>query len=104
VIVSSHRHLTDFGFKCRYCNTYVNIRLTDSEELRSENYADPSTCSYLYYTCTYCLEEFQLVDPETLQAGGAIRKTHYRNRKTNKIKTTWNAKTKKEGRKLEVDF
>jgi hypothetical protein len=65
----------------------TKIRLTDSEELRTGDYADPSTCSYVYYTCTYCLEEFQLVNPFTFQADEAIRHIIYRNEETNEIVT-----------------
>jgi hypothetical protein len=41
-------------------------RITTSvgEEVLTGRYPDPAKCSYLYYTCTYCLEEFMLVDPE----------------------------------------
>jgi hypothetical protein len=34
------------------------------EEFFTGKYADPSTCSYLYYPCVYCEELFQLIDPE----------------------------------------
>jgi hypothetical protein len=64
----------------------TNIRFTDSEVLRTGNYADSSICSYLYYTCTYCLEEFMLIDPErNFKAGGAIRHTLYRNPDTGEV-------------------
>jgi hypothetical protein len=63
-------------------------RITTSvgEEVLTGRYPDPAKCSYLYYTCTYCLEEFMLVDPDrNFEAGGAIRHTLYRNPDTGEV-------------------
>jgi hypothetical protein len=40
----------------------------------------------MYYTCAYCNEEFQLVEPDNnFAAGGVTRVIQYRNKDTNEI-------------------
>jgi hypothetical protein len=37
-------------------------------------YADPDICCYLKFPCSYCLNDFFLVDPDrNFAAGGAIQ-------------------------------
>jgi hypothetical protein len=45
---------------------------------------------HIYNPCVYCEELFQLIDPEWFRAGGAMRKTHYRNPQTGEIAATEN--------------
>jgi hypothetical protein len=49
------------------------------------DYADPQTCTYYAYECTYCLKYFYLVQPKDKQAGGVKRTVQYRNPNTNEI-------------------
>jgi hypothetical protein len=39
------------------------------------DYADPAICCYLKFPCSYCLDDFILVDPDNnFAAGGAIQR------------------------------
>jgi hypothetical protein len=52
----------------------------------NQEYAPPDTCSYLHYRCSYCLEEFKLVEPENgYRAGGCIKTIQYRHKKNDEI-------------------
>ncbi|CAN5418285.1 hypothetical protein BH18THE2_BH18THE2_17060 [soil metagenome] len=69
----------------------TNVSVSGSKEFFTNEYADPSICSYLYYPCAYCGEKFQLVEPDNdFRAGGAARTFQYRNPKTNEIKAAEN--------------
>lgn len=47
------------------------------------HYADPSTCCYLSYPCSYCNKNFRLIQPDNnFMAGGALMREVYRNRQT----------------------
>jgi hypothetical protein len=52
------------------------------------DYADPAICCYLKFPCSYCLDDFILVDPDNnFAAGGAIqRQVLERDKDTNKVK------------------
>lgn len=63
----------------------TGVSFSGSKEHFTKDYADPSTCTYITYPCTYCQEEFYLVNPDNFAAGGAIRLIQYRNKKTGKI-------------------
>jgi hypothetical protein len=54
----------------------TKISFSGSEEFFSNKYADPSTCTYYAYECTYCQKYFYLVQPKDFQAGGAKRTVH----------------------------
>jgi hypothetical protein len=64
----------------------TKVTTSFGEEFFTVKYADPTTCSYVYYPCCYCQELFQLIDPENgFRAGGAVRKKLYRNPNTGEI-------------------
>lgn len=55
-----------------------------------EKYADPSTCTYYAYPCTYCQKYFYLVQSKDFQAGGCTRTVQYRNKETDEVKAMHN--------------
>lgn len=68
----------------------TKISVSGGKEFFTGEYADPSTCTYYTYQCTYCQKYFYLVRPNDFQAGGATRTVQYRNPDTNEIKAREN--------------
>jgi hypothetical protein len=68
----------------------TGISLSGSKEHFTGEYADPSTCTYYAYECTYCQKYFYLVRPNDFQADVATRTVQYRNPDTNEIKAREN--------------
>jgi hypothetical protein len=64
----------------------TKVTASGAEEFFTGKYADPATCSYVYYPCCYSEELFQLIDPENgFRAGGAVRNKLYMNPNTGEI-------------------
>ena len=68
----------------------TKVTLSGSEEFFSGKYADPKTCTYYAYECTYCQKYAYLVQPRDFQAGRVTRTVRYRNPETNEIKAMEN--------------
>lgn len=69
----------------------TRLSVSGSREFYTGDFVDPKIASYVFYPCEYCGNKFQLVQPDNdFAAGGAIRKSRYRNPDTNEVKAVEN--------------